>query len=351
MLTWVPEKSIDNDIVQKYLQTSKDSKIFTNYGPNVRLLEELIREKFEVSNEKSVIVVNNGSIAINILAAAIDHKENKKLTWATQCFTFPPSAQVNLQDVKIVDIDLDGGIDLQKIDDTVDGIIITNIFGNIVDIDKYEKWAKEKNKIVIFDNAATCYTFYKNINCINYGVGCGISFHHTKPFGFGEGGAIIVDKKYETTVRCLINFGINLTDNYYVKEGTNGKMSEISAVYILQYLDTKFDTIIRKHSELYEYFKYKMKTNNIKQFKLFPSFHDDMKNVPACISILFDEFNENYEKKLLEANVSCRKYYHPLTHLPISQYIYHHILCVPCTIDMTNYDIDRIIDIILSCME
>ena len=151
----------------------------------------------------------------------------------------------NLSNAKIIDIDLDGGLNLEELDSSIDGIIVTNIFGNIVDIAKYEKWAKDNNKFLIFDNAATPFTFYKGKSCCNYGNGATISFHHTKPLGFGEGGAIIVDKKYEKNIRCLINFGINLTDNYWVKEGNNYKMSDISAVYIIQYLDN-FDLIVNK---------------------------------------------------------------------------------------------------------
>ena len=52
-------------------------------------------------------------------------------------------------------------------------------------------------------------TFYKGRNSCNYGNGSIISFHHTKPFGFGEGGAIIIDSKYEEGARRLINFGIS----------------------------------------------------------------------------------------------------------------------------------------------
>ena len=39
-----------------------------------------------------------------------------------------------------------------------------------------------------------------------------------------------------------------------LKEGNNNKMSDISAIYILQYLDN-FDNIVKKHQELYKYFK------------------------------------------------------------------------------------------------
>jgi dTDP-4-amino-4,6-dideoxygalactose transaminase len=108
---------------------------------------------------------------------------------------------------------------------------------------------------LIFDNAATSYSFYNNKNSCNYGNASTISFHHTKPIGFGEGGAIIIDLKYEKYVRNIINFGI---DNYSIestwdRKGANYKMSDIQAVYIIQYLDN-FHTIIEHHVMLYKYF-------------------------------------------------------------------------------------------------
>lgn len=343
---WVPNKSINNDLVQKYLNNSLTTKQLTNYGPNVQLLEQMIHKYFKINDNKSVVVVNNGSTAIQVLAAGIEYKNKQKITWATQSFTFPPSVQANLINTKIIDIDMNGGINLDEVDNTINGIIITNIFGNIVDISKYEIWAKNNNKFVIFDNAATSYTFYNGQNCLNYGTGCSISFHHTKPFGFGEGGAIIVDKKYENEIRCLINFGIGLTDNYYVDEGTNGKMSDISAVYIIQYLESNFDIIINKHRQLYKYFKEQLIKRNINYLKLFPSFHDEYNIVPACFPLLINIYDNKYEKELLENNIFCRKYYYPLKNTKNAQYIFDHILCIPCNIDMEFHDIDKILDII-----
>ena len=81
----------------------------------------------------------------------------------------------------IIDIDNDGGLDISKIPKETDGIIVTNIFGNIVDIEKYITYCNKNNIILLFDNAATPYTFYKGKNCVNYGTGSIISFHHTKP--------------------------------------------------------------------------------------------------------------------------------------------------------------------------
>lgn len=340
MINWISNKKINYEKVNSLLQKSLECNQFTNYGPNVRLLEDKIREILLIDEEKSIIVVNNGSTALQVLTSSIDYFNKKKHKWATQSFTFPPSAQGNLSNVRIIDIDLEGGIDLNQINDDIDGIIVTNIFGNIVNINKYEKWAKDNNKFLIFDNAATPYTFYKGKNSCNYGNGSTISFHHTKPLGFGEGGAIIVDKKYEKNIRCLINFGIDLTENYWVKEGNNYKMSDISAVYILQYLDN-FDEILNKNLQMYNYMKERLPKN----IKLFPTF-DDGTILPSCFCLLFDNYNDNIRIKMIENNIFCRKYYHPLKDTKNTIEIYKKILCLPCNVDMNLSDIDIILSLL-----
>jgi dTDP-4-amino-4,6-dideoxygalactose transaminase len=346
-MNWIPKKPINKDLVNNLLATSLETNQFTNNGPNVKRLEAFIREKFIIDDSKSVIAVTNGAVALHSLSAGIQYTEKISMQWATQAFTFPPSAQSNLSTCKIIDIDLDGGINLDELDDSINGIIVTNIFGNVVDIEKYVQWSTNNNKFLIFDNAATGYTFYKGKNSVNYGNGCILSFHHTKPFGFGEGGAIIVDKKYENSIRCLNNFGIGLTDNYWVKEGNNNKMSDISAVYILQFLMDNMETIIDKHMKLYIYFMNKMKEHNITSFKLFPSFHTETDIiVPSCFSLLFDNYDDNSRLRLLENNIFCRKYYHPLNDAVTANIIFEKILCISCTTEMTITDIDKIITLL-----
>jgi dTDP-4-amino-4,6-dideoxygalactose transaminase len=340
-INWVPNKQINKQRINELLQNSIETGKFTNNGPNNQLLEQIIKEKLQIDDNKAVIAVTNGSVALHALSSGIEYYHKQKLNWATQSFTFPPSAQGTLSNAIIVDIDKDGGLNLDELNDTIGGIIVTNIFGNIVDIEKYEKWAKDNNKFLLFDNAATPFTFYKGKSCCNYGHGCTISFHHTKPLGFGEGGAIIVDKKYENNIRYLNNFGINLIEDYWVSEGNNYKMSDISAIYIIQYLDN-FTTIVNTHQQLYTYFKEQISTLNL-PLKLFPSFHDNDNIMPSCFCLLFNNYNDNVRLKLLENDIFCRKYYHPLKETKNTLEIFNKILCLPCTVDMKKSDIDTII--------
>ena len=105
-----------------------------------------------------------------------------------------------------------------------------------------------------------------------------------------------LDKKYEKNIRCLNNFGFLLEKNLWVREGNNHKMSDISAVYIIQYLDN-FDNIVKIHKDLYQYFKEKITKLKL-PIKLFPSFHDDDKIMPSCFCLLFDNYDDNIRFKL-----------------------------------------------------
>jgi dTDP-4-amino-4,6-dideoxygalactose transaminase len=262
---------------------------------------------------------------------------NKKIKWATQSFSFPSSACNNLSDVVIIDIDQNGAMDINKIPENIDGIIITNVFGNVCDINKYVEWCKHNNKILLFDNAATPYTFYNGSNSCNYGLGSIISFHHTKQFGFGEGGAIIINKEYEKTIRKILNFGIDNQD-YYKKqnwhfEGANYKMSEISAIFIYQYIYNNFEQIINHHKKLYNYAK-------TKKINMYPNFSDEEPFV-SCIVFLDDKFTLEYIQNKISLGYFCRKYYNPLKETTNANIFYNKIFCIPCNLDMTEQLLDK----------
>lgn len=343
MIHWVPKKNINTEKVNLLLEHSIQSNHFTNNGPNVKLLEQKVREILKIDDDKSIICVSNGTVALWAVIASFEMHLEKDLQFATQSFTFPASAQGYLQNVTIIDIDNEGGIDLLLINpEECDGIIVTNVFGNLVDIKKYEDWCSKYNKLLVFDNAATSYSMYNGKNSCNYGNATTISFHHTKPLGFGEGGCIIIDSKYEKTLRQIINFGI---DNLAIspkwhRKGSNYKMSDIQAVYISQYLDN-FNKIVYHTKDLYSYFITQSKVLDI---TLFPNKSDDIPLV-SCICIFSKKSNEII-KLLLEHNIYSRKYYYPLIDTPVATEFFNNIVCIPCMVDMNKGDIDNIINII-----
>jgi dTDP-4-amino-4,6-dideoxygalactose transaminase len=351
-IKWLANKNINWDEVRVIMSECEQANQFTNIGPVIIRLENFIREKFLIDDNKSVIVTSNGTSAIHALVAGLNMQHDKELVFATQSYTFPSSRQGSLKNSLIVDIDNEGGLDLDmlvKLDLIYDGIIVTNIHGNIVNINKYVDFCESNNKILIFDNAATGYTFYKRSrsenegsdkrsNSCNYGIGSIISFHHTKPFGFGEGGCIIVDRVYEKNIRLSLNFGLDnaLGENSkYSIHASNYRMCDINASFILSYLKDNFDQIIHRHSEIYEIFK----NNCPNGFKLFPN-HSDSNPVCSSICLLADQ-----PIKLDKIPFVVRKYYKPLDlNSKNSMDFYNRILCIPCNIDLTDEQIYYIIN-------
>lgn len=327
---WVHKKPINMARVNELLQECIATNIYTNGGKNVRLLEQFIRSRLKIDDSKDIICVANATMALYALCDGISFHHSKNIQWTTQSFTFPSSAQGMLNKTHIVDIDNNGGLDLSSIPSDTEGIIVTNIFGNVVDIDHYVKWAEQHHKYLIFDNAATAYTFYKGRNACNYGHGSIISFHHTKPLGFGEGGAIIVDMEYSESIRRLINFGIHNEKLLpWDRLGANYKMSEIAAIYILQYLEDHFDTIVSHHTAIYQTCKM--------QYQLYPNFADDGHPIiVSCICLMSDTYTDEYVNSLIQSGIMCRKYYHPLIDTPIATDIYRRILCYPCNLDIKD---------------
>ena len=344
MINWVPRKTINYEMVQGLLSLSDKTNQYTNGGPVVCMLEKEIHKLLKIDSNKSVICVSNGTTALWAAVAAIELYHSRNLQFCTQSFTFPASAQGYLRNVIIIDND-GGGIDLSKIPEEdgsplCDGIIVTNVFGNIVNIEKYEKWSKLYNKFLIFDNAATSFTFYNGKNSCNYGNASIVSFHHTKPIGFGEGGCIIIDSLYERSVRNIINFGIDNSSpiGKWNRIGGNYKISDIQAAYILQYLNN-FETILSKSYLLYNHFIEGIK--DIPDIELFPNYSDKTPFL-SCLSILSSR-SDAIINRLTDNNVYCRKYYNPLSDTPVATEIFKKIVCISFTVDMTIEDIDLII--------
>jgi dTDP-4-amino-4,6-dideoxygalactose transaminase len=333
VMNWLSHKKINHEQVNNYLALCENTNKYTNIGPVIPILEEYIRNKFIISSSKAIIVTNTGTSALHALIAGLNIQYNKELIFITQSFTFPSANQGPLKNSIIVDIDNEGGLNLEYLENMVyDGIIVTNVHGNLTDINKYTNFCKKNNKILIFDNAATAYSFYNDTNSCNYGTAAIISFHHTKPFGFGEGGCIIVDNIYEKHIRTALNFGIDNTvlGSKYSNQASNYRMCDINACYILSYLIDNFDKIIKRHKEIYEIYQKNLPHN----FTLYPNTSTE---TPICSSICL-----LYEKDIDITNFpfTVRKYYNPLDiSTPISTDFYKRIICLPCNIDITNDEI------------
>lgn len=342
-IKWICDKRCDMDTVNLLLHDTIHSGNWTNGGPLSRKFELFLKNIFKVDHGKSVIVCNNGTSAMHALVSGIELHLEMKMKWVTQAFTFPSSCEGPLCNAEIVDIDDTYGPDISELNYSPDGLIVTNLFGNVTDIQKYLDMAK----IVLFDNATVPFTFYKGKNSVNYGTGCIISLHHTKPLGFGECGVIVVDSEYENAIRRICNFGIdNKTGEYkedILRMGSNYKISDISVAFAMQYIQNYFIRTISHHHKLYDYMKEKI--SECEGFTLIKSWSDGTPFVSCFAVICKDVFDIDI---FIENGVYVRKYYTPIAKRTKSLYLRDRILCFPCHIDMTTKHVDYMISLLKS---
>ena len=353
MISWVNKKNINiNNINTKILECI-ESKHFANNGKNVIELQEKIKKMFKIDDTKEVLLTCNGAMGLNALVAGYSILHNKKLKWIVQSFTFPCSTQGNLIDSIIVDIDENMGPDLTELYNRVDeydGIVITNCLGASVNIELYEKFCKTHNKILLFDNAASSFTYYKNKNQLNYGNGTMVSFHHTKPIGFGEGGFIIFDKELLECMEKAICFGFTKTNRYdFNIYSNNFKMSEISCIYIAEYLEN-LNIIYKHHTDMIKYFILQLNKNELNEkFSLFKSYSDYETALMPTIALIFNKKMDNNDINIFfENKIEAKKYYYPLNDAVNSNKLFDNIICLPLNLDITCENIDLYIKILIS---
>lgn len=312
-IKFVEDKVIDWKRIQEYLQLSFDTNHWTNFGPVSTLLERTIHENFALDDSLSVVMCSSGTTALNTLVELHCSLKQKELKWVVSSYGFYCTIQGPLRNAKVVDCNLHGMFDLHLLaDQEYDGIVVTNIFGLHPNLEEYAQFCRENKKILICDSA-------KAFDGVRHGPNEIISFHHTKPWGMGEGGCAIVEKKYEEDFRALINFG--LKSEMFDRRGTNAKLSDISSAFILQRVEDLWDLTpiyreqYRRIAKIAHKCEYQLISGNVNHPGT-PS------NVPLLAPHPISHIDNPY--------INLRKYYKPLEETPIAHDLYSRIINIPC---------------------
>jgi len=326
MTQYILRKKLDIPTFEKYLEIAQETNQFANGGHAARLLESRAREMLKISDDKAVIATSSGTAALHAILFAMMRRNNANMRICTQDFTFPSNSQGPATGPIITDID--SNCNMHLTDEYAHNYgqiyIITNCFGHVQDLDSVLMYGQENKKIIIFDNAATPYTFINGVNTCNLGHASYVSLHHTKHIGFGEGGLAIVNTHLEEDVRVACNFG--LVNGQFNERASNFKMSEIAAASILQYWDS-FDIEELKKKVLDNYFNKLFELNKEYEGTVHPNYSDEEEFLPSCLPFIFNKptLAEEFPEE------DCKKYYHPLRGLPASKQIYDRIVCFPVT--------------------
>ena len=324
-VNFIENKSINFNNLQKLYKVSLKKNHHANFGPISKLLEKFIHKKLKLAKNKKVITCNSSTSAILIIAKYLKSKNKNK--FATSNFTFFSNYIDELKESLILPTNMNCSIDLKTLHSNInkfDNLIYTNCFNYNYDYSTIYQFCKKNKKTLIVDNATGFYERPKNYNLMD--IFETISFHHTKACGFGEGGIIICDKKHESYLRNLINFGANdfIKNHRY---GLNAKISDISCAAILLRLKS-----INIWSKDYLIQKKRMIEILRKNFSFKKIFHKKNISPSTYLAVIFnkpiDLKNITKSKK-----ITFNKYYIPLKKNKIlnckANNIYNNILCIP----------------------
>ncbi len=232
-----------------------ESGILTHNGPLVQKFEN---ELTKTLNLKNIVVVSNGTIALQMAIKALGLKGEIITSPFTWIATISAIMWEGCTPV-FVDIDPDTlNIDPQKIEEKITdktvAIMPVHVFGNPCNVEEIEVIAKRNNLKVIYDAAHAVGSTYKNKSILGCGDISATSFHATKLLNTAEGGAVITNEiELHEKLKRIRFFGHN-ENKMVVEEGFNGKMTEVHAALGLANLKY-YDRVLKDRKDKYHYYK------------------------------------------------------------------------------------------------
>lgn len=320
-----------------YLNRIDQSQTLTNFGPLHHELKHKLEEYLGVEN---LLLVANGTLALQIAYKTLG-LTGKVLTTP---FTFIATASsIKWEGLEPVFGDIDPetfNLDVRTLPDNprelgITAIVAVHVYGNPCDVEALQTYARKHNLKLIYDAAHAFGVKLNGQSVLQYGDASALSFHATKIFHTGEGGAIIFKQKedYERALR-LINFGFDDQKNI-VDVGINAKMSEYHAAVGLCVLED-IDHILEHRLQQFDYYQKHLST----PFG-FQKWHKDSEPNGAYAPIAFPTPQDLKQSNeiLQEHRILARRYFYPALNTaslytkkldaPLAESLAERILCLP----------------------
>jgi len=347
--TFLPPQSEYGAILKK----AWDAGWITNRGVLVQELEQKLKAYLQVPN---IIATTNGTLPLQIAI--------KALGLTGEIITTPFSYVATTSSIVwegctpiFVDIHPEYlTIDETKIEAAITSkttaILATHVFGNPCAIEEIEAIAKKHHLKVIYD-AAHCFgVTYKGQSIFNYGDISTCSFHATKLFHTGEGGALFCNElDLFNKLYYHHNFGHKTAESFHGL-GLNAKMSELQAAMGLAILPYMSQNIAGRKKAV-DIYNTNLDFSKIKRMEL----RTDTQWNYSYYPIIFKT-----EAQLLKAQIALnseqifpRRYFYPSLNtldyvkektMPVSESIASTILCLPLYTELNKDEIISICELI-----
>ena len=332
---------------KNYIDEIYKTAWLTNQGPLVQKLEKRLAQYLGVKN---IVLVSNGTIALEIAYRALDLK-GEVITTPFSFVATTSSLVTNRLTPIFVDIDEKSfNLNPKNIEKLItqktSAILPVHVFGNACEVEKIEQIAKKHRLKVVYDAAHAFDVKYKDKSILEFGDISTLSFHATKLFHTIEGGAIIAnDDELAQKIRYLINFGIKNPEEI-PHLGTNAKMNEFEAAMGLCILDD-IENIKEKRKVVIENYREELKDlvqfqkqneNASENYSYFPIV---LKNEEQLLKVQKALNDENiFPRRYFYPSLDTLEYIEPKQECKISRDISKRILCLPVYVEL-DFDNQR----------
>ena len=340
---------------QKQLQRIWSNEWLTNRGELVLELEEKLKNYLSVDH---ILVTNNGTIPIQIALKLLGNGGEIITTPFSYVAT---SAAIVWENCTPVFVDIHPEyltIDETKIEaaitDKTTCILATHVFGNPCHVEAIEAIAKKHHLKVIYDAAHAFGVTYNGTAIFEYGDVSTCSFHATKLFHTGEGGALFTkDTKLQHQLFYSHNFGHDGPSAFHGL-GINGKISELQAAMGLAVLP-HMETILAERKRVVDFYNQNLDVTKVQTLKIR---QNTLWNYCYYPVVFEDEATLlGVQKALNDEGIFPRRYFYPSLNtipyvasvsMPISERIASRILCLPLYVELQQNDIQKIVSILNS---
>lgn len=342
---------------QRILNRAWEKAWITNRGELVMELEDHLKEHLDVPN---VLAMTNGTLPLQIAIKTL----NLTGEIITTPFSYVATASsITWEGCAPIFVDIEPEyltIDPDKIESAISSktsaILATHVFGNPCWIEAIDSIAKKHKLKVIYD-AAHCFGVnYKGTSIFNYGDLSSCSFHATKVFHTGEGGALFSkDSDLTNEAFHLHNFGHKGHEDFQ-GVGINAKMSELQAAMGLAVLP-HMKRILKQRKAIVDIYNEAFSNTSLKRIHIRKETEWNYSYYP----IIFKNEQEllKIKNRLNEAQIFPRRYFYPslnnLPYLPyqscpISEDIASRILCLPLYPELEAENQSKIINLIIEAL-
>ncbi len=254
----------------KYIKEAINSNRISGDGEFTKKCNQFIENSLQV---KKSMLTTSCTHALEMSALLLDIKPGDEVILSP--FTFVSTANAFMLRGAIpvfADIRSDTlNIDEKKIEPLITNktkaIIVVHYAGVACEMDKITNLAKKYDIDIIEDNAHGIFGKYQNNYLGSFGTFGTLSFHETKNFSCGEGGALIINNpKYIERAEILREKGTNRSkflrgeiDKYsWVDIGSSYLPSEILAAYLYSQFEQK-EKIQSKRKKIWNYYNKNLK--------------------------------------------------------------------------------------------